>query len=637
LRLAPRSICALAFVALGLAAELASGLYRSARNEAALAWADPLGLPQLVAAVDRVALDSLLRLRPRAALAAERDPVVIGIDEDFLKRVGLPLGLSQEALGQLLATVAERDPRVIVVDVVLPGERFSQRIEIKGAADPPEIALARGLRAAGMKSRVVLARTWDPAGRRLRDILPEFAASADPKGLAAGTHRDDAVVGSALHCPDEDGVTRAYPGEWCQPVRGIRTMSELAAGSRDVRPAGLIDYLSGTPFAYRPASRLIERDPNALSGLAGRPVVIGSVLPFEDRSSAPVPLADWPQATAGEPGVLLQAQMLRTLLNGGPIQPLSPWGIGIVLIAIAAPLVALRGYWACAGAAAMFALACAGAYIALGERSWWPLGGPTLVAALAFALPIASQALDAARERRRLLGIFGGYVSPRVMHRILAGERRLDEAPAKKEVSILFVDIRDFTPLCESNPPHAVVAILSDYRDAFVESVHDAGGTVCTFTGDGLMAIFGAPDDLPNHAEAAVAAARNMVLRARRLAEAAARRGEIGLKIGVGVNCGTVLVGILKASSRHEYSALGDAVNVAARLESVCKECGLPIVVSQAVFARLPACADNRDLGLKGIKGHHPVHAIGIGTRTKPRPDDPGQVTLGKVGVAMQD
>ena len=613
-RLLTRGLLIVLLAALGTLGELGSELYRSARNEAPGGWARYSGLPAVVGAIDRLALDAMFQLRREsAALPAASDPVIVGIDQDYLDRVKVPFSVSQHALGTLLANIAAQEPRVIVVDLILPDKRFSQGISILGAEVAPEIALARGLRVAGTRSRIVLARTWDPIKREFRAILPEFVLAADVRGLAAGSPRAENVLGSALHCADEGGIVRSYPGSWCQPLPGILTLSELAAGTgRDARPAGLVNYLVGQPFQYLRAVNFL--DPargGATSALKGRPVLVGSVLPFEDRISAPVALAAWPQETAGEPGVLLQAQLLRTLLTAGPIPPLAPGWIALLMLALAAPMLLGRWELACAGVAATFALACVASFFALGERLWIPLGGASVVALLALAYPIASNVMAAAHEKRWLLRVFGGYVSPRMMKQIVAGGRSLLDAPSKKDVSVLFVDMRGFTPLCESMPPDTLVATLGQYRDVFVDAVHDAGGTVVSFTGDGLMAIYGAPDDLPNHAEAAVKSALDMVAGARRIAERAIARGEVGIRIGVGVNCGTALVGIFKASSRHEYGALGDIVNVAARLETLTKECGYPIVVSAAVNARLPA-GHGHDLGPRELKGHHPVHVFGM-------------------------
>jgi class 3 adenylate cyclase len=637
-RLAVRALWASAFAALGIIAQLGSDLYRNARGEPAAGWARHLLVPSFAAAVDRLTLDAGLRLRRSAApLAPVDDPVVVGIDQAYLDRVKVPLAISQHALGTILANIAAQHPRVIVVDLVLPDRRFSQVVAVEGSADAPEIALARGLRAAGRDSRIVLARTWDPIRREFRAILPEFALAADVRGLLAGRPRAENVLGSALHCPDEDGVVRAFPGAWCQPIAHA-TMAELASGAAGAASPGLVNFLLGPAFDYLPAARFL--DPQAAAGapIRGRPVFVGSVLPFEDRIGAPVPLAAWPQETAGEPGVLLQAQMLRTLLGGGPVPALAPGWIALLLAAIAAPLLLPRWEWACAGVAGVFAATVLTAHAQLAAALWIPLGGATLVALLSILQPMVSHAIRSGEEKRWLLRVFGGYVSPRVMKRIVAGGRGLLDAPEKKDISVLFVDIRDFTPLCESLPPQQVISTLADYRDAFVNAVHDAGGTVTSFTGDGLMAIYGAPDEMPNHAEAAVASAVDMVARVRHIAEAAVERGGKGLRIGVGVNCGPAVVGLMKASSRHEYGALGDVVNVAARLEALTKECGFPIVISAAVQERASTRVDARDLGTRSIKGHHPVHVFGIGTRTKARdPGTPSGLQFDKTGVHTQD
>jgi class 3 adenylate cyclase len=176
-------------------------------------------------------------------------------------------------------------------------------------------------------------------------------------------------------------------------------------------------------------------------------------------------------------------------------------------------------------------------------------------------------------ERQRLQSAFGTYVDPVLAARLLeqgddvfTGERR--------EVTVMFVDIRDFTPFAEANSAEDTVARLNTLFEIVVPAVVDAGGHVNKFLGDGALAVFGAPNDLAHHADAAVGAAVGI----QRLV---AERFEGALRIGIGINTGTVIAGTIGGGSKLEFTLIGDTVNVAARVEQLTKTTGDPILLTQ--------------------------------------------------------
>jgi class 3 adenylate cyclase len=176
-------------------------------------------------------------------------------------------------------------------------------------------------------------------------------------------------------------------------------------------------------------------------------------------------------------------------------------------------------------------------------------------------------------ERQRLQAAFGTYVDPTLASRLLAqgddvftGERR--------KVTVMFADIRDFTPFAEVNPAEDVVTRLNALFEIVVPAVVDAGGHVNKFLGDGALAVFGAPNDLADHADAALNAAE---LIQRLVAEQFG--GE--LRVGIGINTGVVIAGTVGGGSKLEFTLIGDAVNVAARVEQLTKTTGDAILVTQ--------------------------------------------------------
>jgi class 3 adenylate cyclase len=199
-------------------------------------------------------------------------------------------------------------------------------------------------------------------------------------------------------------------------------------------------------------------------------------------------------------------------------------------------------------------------------------------------------------ERQRLQAAFGTYVDPALAARLLqqgddvfTGERR--------EVTVMFVDIRDFTPFAEANTAEDTVARLNALFEIVVPAVVDAGGHVNKFLGDGALAVFGAPNDLADHAEAAVNAA---VLIHRLVAE----RFGGALRIGIGVNSGLVIAGTIGGGSKLEFTLIGDTVNVAARVEQLTKTTGDAILLTHHTVDALPVRPSGlSDRGSHALKG----------------------------------
>ncbi|VEG44833.1 putative conserved membrane protein [Mycolicibacterium flavescens] len=208
-------------------------------------------------------------------------------------------------------------------------------------------------------------------------------------------------------------------------------------------------------------------------------------------------------------------------------------------------------------------------------------------------------------ERQRLQSAFGTYVDPALAARLLeqgddvfTGERR--------EVTVIFVDIRDFTPFAEANPAEDVVARLNALFEIVVPAVVDAGGHINKFLGDGALAVFGAPNELADHADAAVGTA---VLIHRLVAQ----RFDGTLRIGFGINTGGVIAGTIGGGGKLEFTLIGDTVNVAARVEQLTKITGDPILLTHETVGALssrPVLVDRGSYELKGKSAA--VHVFGL-------------------------
>jgi adenylate cyclase len=192
---------------------------------------------------------------------------------------------------------------------------------------------------------------------------------------------------------------------------------------------------------------------------------------------------------------------------------------------------------------------------------------------------LVSKVAEGELRRARL----GRYFSPAVAERLQLSEG--EAQPQAREVSVLFSDIRDFTALSEKLSPPEVVTLLNAYHSKMVEVVFRNGGTLDKFIGDGLMAYFGAPLNDERHAAHAVQCALDMLVALEDLNAERQRRGEAALRIGVGVHSGPAVVGDIGAPARLEYTAVGDTVNTASRLEALTKVHGRPILCSDSTRA----------------------------------------------------
>lgn len=551
---------------------------------------------------DHALLDAEFRmLRKFAPRPVTKDVVVVGMDEAAFSTLREPFALWHPHIGKFFHAMAVAKPSVLGLDVVLPEK--SVQFLVPGY----DQMLLQGLSA--LKSSqvpVVLGRGINDSGVP-RNIFTPYVNLAGEKGLA-----------SVMSCADSDGVMRLAGGVACNGRDVEETLSGVMAGhlGRVVGQHGLIDYSAGEDMNYVSFLKVLEWQEQGEADklravFGGRPVLLGAVLPFSDRVWLPVPLAAWEPLNRRTPGVLLHAQSLRSMLSGGLIGE-APRSLLVLACALSALFWFGRTSWLKLAMVTGFA---AGVFFAgvwlLGSGSYLPAASVMVSALLAAGVRMAVDGWNHAREKRALKQSFGGYVSPQIMDEILAGRLVCDVGGELRRVCIMFADVRGFTTLSESMAPQAVLALLNRYYEEIVSVIHAEGGTLNCIMGDGIMVIFGAPKSMDNPAVQAFAAARKMLEKLSALNRALQSEGVNPLTIGIGLNVGDAVVGHVGSRLRHDYSAIGNTTNVAARLEGLAKETGYPLVCSDTVVAALGRPQEFVGLGQRAIKGHSPVEVYG--------------------------
>jgi len=321
-----------------------------------------------------------------------------------------------------------------------------------------------------------------------------------------------------------------------------------------------------------------------------------------------------PMSSGQMPGIQLHASMADSILNNHFIKPATERS-RIATIVIAAFSIGLLSAFLPFAAAAAASLGILGGWTvftvaAFKGGQWLNLVQPVAVGALALFFGTAYQYFIEGREKRKVSKLFGRYVSRDVYTQLMAHPDSAQLGGKRREMSVLFSDIRGFTTVTERGDPEELVGQLNEYFSRMVEIVFKHKGTVDKFVGDMVMALFSAPVDDPDHAENAVLAAIEMVKVLGELNQAWTARGMTQLDIGIGVNSGDMIAGNIGSSSIMSYTVIGDNVNLGSRLESLNKEYKTRIIISDATRTRLTGQHDIAPLGDVVVKGKSKAVAI---------------------------
>ncbi len=343
-----------------------------------------------------------------------------------------------------------------------------------------------------------------------------------------------------------------------------------------------------------------------------------------------------PFATSGNmSGVEIHANVLETLLQGIPLTRV-PLAVPVVLILLGGifavwitnQLRPLPAMGVLIGVAVGFVLLAFLLFVK--GRLWVDLVPLPLTLTIGYGITVVENFIREQREKRRL----SLYFSPSVLTDIIRHRSEATLGSSRRLVTILFSDIRGFTSMSEKMEAEEVVAFLHEYLTEMTDSVFNHGGTVDKYIGDAIMALYNVPFEQPDHAIQAVRTALEFQKRLGPLSERFLAKYGRGVACGVGIHTGEAVVGTMGSAQRFEYTAIGDTINLGARLESITKEYGTPIIISESTYEEIKGECLTRYLDEVRVKGKEiPVKIYAVleeGTRQEPRVEMAGEVTVGE-------
>lgn len=576
----------------------------------------------------------LLEERSRDALtplAASNQPVpgvvVVDISEESLKRLGTwpwsrarLADLVEEILGPLGA-------RGVALDMVLPeaGDAAGDARLASLAMHAP-LAIAQVLDFADRPASITIGA---PAGGQ-----PATAATA-PVSQAGGYVANHSGLGQA-RCvghigvrPDADGVLRRLHLQAMAAQRLYSTLSlallecvDPVAAHRALAGLGPLDHGEWrvpfrkpvSSFETLPAQAVLQDgvDPRQVRG---RFVLIGS---------SAVGLSDY-VATPLQPvtaGVLVHAQMMAELLEAES-HPATGWRarsqtLSVAALMAGALLLATGLYFGIrAGLGVLLALLAGWlALCAAGFGAGWNLAVlPPIAGLLAFAGTwVALDFADTRRASRRIMNTLSHYVAEPVLKLLVRQGLERTLAPSRQEITVLVADMAGYTRLTAESSLEESASLTTEFLEAITGPVLGSGATLDRYTGDGLIAFWGAPLPRKDHAVCAIEAAGKVLEAVKALNEVRAARGAPPLAMRIGIESGEALVGDLGSSVRSVYTAVGTCINLASRLQELGRDIGEVVIVGPQARALLPA-HDLRPLGLRSVRGiAHPIEIFALTT-----------------------
>jgi adenylate cyclase len=543
------------------------------------------------------------RFSVRGEQSPPADLAVVKIDDVTFDELNLQWPFPRSNHGRLITRLKEDGAKVIAYDV-----QFSEP-----SADPDEDnAFMDATRAAG---NVVFATT-------------EVGENGEPNflGGAEGIEYARTTVGNGNFDDDPGGIIRRVPFQ-LDRLESFSVVAAERATGENVKPFSVADSLVDYhgPVGTIPSvsySRVLrgQFEPGLFRD---KIVVVGPWAPS---------LQDVHPVSFGDdlmPGPEIQANAVATILDGLPLQKASAW-LNVVLILLLGLVPALTGIRLSLRGTLVLAVLAAAAFLVATQLAFnaglvisfvYPFGA-LLVSSVG---SIGAHYLLAAFERERVRDVFARFVPAAVVDDVLKrtdGDLRL--GGVTMEATVMFTDLRGFTSVSEALPATEVIQIVNHYLDQMTKAIHAHGGTIVSYEGDGIMAVFGAPIEQDDHADRAIATAREMLetrlpgfnewLDERDIAS--------GFYMGIGLNSGDVISGNVGSENRLEYTAIGDTTNTAARLQGMTKGTPHSVFISDATVQLLqeqvPDLVFVDEMEVRGRQAKVKLWSLPLGVKTTP-------------------
>ena len=593
------------------------------------AWAAPLVALALVLLlvfsglterIDRTWFD-LLQRRLAAQAPFPPDTAIVLIDEQSLQAMGREFGMRwpwpRSAFAGLLAGLHRAGARRIVMDMIFFEESdradFDQLLGAVGAG-MTEVTL--GASRNPRNGIVQLPVVWPPAFRAEHPMLFEgrsrwglVNSHPDEDGVIRRYPRNNSLVEAALQRPPTDepptpaylrwrgGLetlrARGVPVIPAAPfaAAGLQMIDQASEAAPDLAPAALVRAIDALPEPEGEIFRLVR----------GRTVFVGpNAKAAFDAIATPV--------GSPEPGVITHWTAYANFLGGDFLTDTGA-RTGFVALILC---VALVGFYGRQGtglvspgiaAGLPVVLFVGGSAVLFNFGVWVAPAVPALGSVVSFsAIAVQSFQLERARKRE-IQGWFGTYVSPAVVNRLIQDPDSLKLGGERRELTVFFSDLAGFTTLSEKMPPDRLVTLVNTFLEHLTECVISQGCYLDKYIGDSIMAVFGAPEELDNHALAACRAALESQRCLARLNDQLERDHGLRLGMRIGVNTGEMIVGNVGSAKKRNYTVLGDAVNLASRLEGANKEFGTTILLGPLTAARVADAMLTRPVGHIRVKG----------------------------------
>ncbi|MCL2187526.1 MAG: adenylate/guanylate cyclase domain-containing protein [Defluviitaleaceae bacterium] len=415
-------------------------------------------------------------------------------------------------------------------------------------------------------------------------------------------HASDGVMRHALTAMRFGDITvYSFPLEVYHTYRRSMGYTAVRAPQLDAQGQFPIRYAGG-PNHFRAVSLwgvINEEYPTAL--FRDAIVLIGAYTEGIGEMHFTTPM----ERRAATHGVEVYANIIQNFLEGVFLSDAPAWVNGVIFAAVSLLSLLiyafLRPSFALVGVVLLLIALPVGAYFAYTQGHMIvQISTGVVYLPVSYALYVLAAALHAQHDRKHIHSLFGRFVAPEVVREIVSGGVEIQLGGVVKEVSALFVDIRGFTSFSESNPPKQVVEMVNKYLGLTCSAIQSNLGTIDKFIGDATMGLFNAPGDVPDHALRAVKAAWTMKQGSEELRRDMMQEYGVNFHFGIGINTGNAVVGNMGSDFRMDYTAIGDAINTAARLESNAIEG--QIVISDATYQQVKQHVDVIDLGVLQLR-----------------------------------